>query len=37
VHIGTKVLNPTEDAHTKGMSTFEGDEHLQTLTRGVRG
>jgi hypothetical protein len=24
-----KVLNCTEDAHIKGMSTFETDEHLQ--------
>jgi hypothetical protein len=23
------VLNPTEDAHTFGMSIFENDEHLQ--------
>ena len=27
-----KVLNSSEDAHTKGMSTFEADEHLQALT-----
>jgi hypothetical protein len=25
------VLNSTEDAHTKSMSTFETDEHLQAL------
>ncbi len=24
-----KVLNSTEDAHLKSMSTFETDEHLQ--------
>ena len=23
-----KVLNSTEDAHTKSMSTFDADEHL---------
>jgi hypothetical protein len=27
-----KVLNTTEDAHKKTMSTFETDEHLQALT-----
>ena len=26
---GTKMLNSTEDAHTKSMSTFETDEHLR--------
>jgi hypothetical protein len=26
------VLNSSEDAHTKSMSTFETDEHLQELT-----
>jgi hypothetical protein len=26
-----KVLNSTEDAHTKSMSTFEADEHLQEM------
>jgi hypothetical protein len=26
------VLNSIEDAHTKTMSTFETDEHLQALT-----
>ena len=26
-----KVLNSTEDAHVKGMSNFETDEHLQAL------
>ena len=26
-----KVLSTTEDAHLKGMSTFEADEHLQAL------
>jgi hypothetical protein len=26
------MLNFTEDAHIKSMSTFETDEHLQTLT-----
>jgi hypothetical protein len=26
-----KVLNSSEDAHTKCMSTFETDEHLQAL------
>jgi hypothetical protein len=26
------MLNTTEDAHTKSMSTFEADEHLQALT-----
>jgi len=25
------MLNCTEDAHIKGMSTFEIDEHLQIL------
>jgi hypothetical protein len=30
LHI-SKVLNSTEDAHTKSMSTFETDEHLQAL------
>ena len=27
-----KVLNTTEDAHIKSMSTFETDEHRQALT-----
>jgi hypothetical protein len=27
-----KVLNSTEDVHTKNMSTFETDEHLRALT-----
>ena len=27
-----KVLNSSEDAHIKTMSTFETDEHLQALT-----
>ena len=27
-----KVLNSTEDAHIKDMSTFETEEHLQALT-----
>ena len=27
-----KVLNSTEDAHKKSMSSFETDEHLQALT-----
>jgi hypothetical protein len=31
-----KVLNSTEDAHMKGMSTFETDEHLQAPTWGRR-
>ena len=26
------VLNSTEDAHKKSMSSFETDEHLQALT-----
>jgi len=30
--VGAKVLNSTEDAHTKSMSTFEADEHLRMLT-----
>ena len=30
--ISTKVLNPTEGAHLKNMSTFETDEHLRELT-----
>jgi hypothetical protein len=29
VHECPKVLNSSEDAHTKTMSTFEADEHLQ--------
>jgi hypothetical protein len=29
--VSAKVLNSTEDAHTKSMSTFETDEHLQGL------
>jgi hypothetical protein len=27
-----KVLNSTEDVHTKNMSTFETDEYLRALT-----
>ena len=27
--VSMKVLNSTEDAHIKDMSTFEIDEHLQ--------
>jgi hypothetical protein len=27
--LSAKVLNFTEDAHLKSMSSFEGDEHLQ--------
>jgi len=27
--VSAKVLNSTEDAHLKTMSTFETDEHLQ--------
>jgi hypothetical protein len=30
-----KVLNPTEGAHTKSMSTFDADEHLR-LRRSLR-
>ena len=30
--IGANVLNSTEGAHIKNMSTFEADEHLQALT-----
>jgi hypothetical protein len=26
--VSPKVLNSTEDAHIKNMSTFEADEHL---------
>jgi hypothetical protein len=28
--VGAKVLNSSEDAHTKSMSTFETVEHLRT-------
>ena len=30
--VSTNVLNSTEGAHLKNMSTFEADEHLQALT-----
>ena len=30
--ISANVLNSTEGAHLKNMSTFEADEHLQELT-----
>jgi hypothetical protein len=30
--INAKVLNSTEGAHLKKMSTFETDEHLRELT-----
>jgi hypothetical protein len=33
--VSAKVLNSTEDAHTKDMSTFETIEHLQALTLGL--
>jgi hypothetical protein len=26
-----KVLNSSEDAHTKSMSTFDADEHLRAF------
>jgi len=29
--VSAKVFNSSEDAHTKSMSTFETDEHLQAL------
>jgi hypothetical protein len=30
-HASAKVLNFSEDAHIKTMSTFETDEHLRAL------
>ena len=30
--VSAKVLNSTEGAHIKNMSTFEADEHLRELT-----
>jgi hypothetical protein len=29
--VSAKVLNVTEDAHIKSMSTFETNEHLQEM------